>query len=412
MTALWLGMLALCLLAIALILLPWLRPKQKLDSSNKEINIALTQQRLDELAVEQQQNLLSAENRQQAEQEMKLALVHDTDGTIAEQKTEVSTAVSLPLVLSTALVLVVVSIYSYWQTAEVSDIKNWQQAVERLPELGKRVVLQADETVTNEDLQDFALGLRTQLIHKPNDAVGWLLLGRVYASRQLLEHATEAYEKSLALDPNRTGTLVSYSQALLMTGQDNEIKHAVSLLTRVIMQEPQSRDALGLLAIAATQLNDNVLALKSWQQLQKLLAKDEPLYAEVSQRIQALTGGTATEGTQLPITVDINPELRAKLPEQGYLFVFAQDAAGSNKMPAAVVKLALADFPAKLVLSDDNAMLSHYKLSQLRQVKLTARVSLDESVESSAGELQGETLLELSPDKNNNQLILINKEIL
>jgi len=409
MTALWLGMLALCLFAVALILLPWLRPRQKADTSNTEINIALTQQRLDELAVEQQQDLLSAENLQQAEQEIKLALVHDTSDS---QQLENTAGLNTMLVSVVALVLILVTFYSYWQTSEVEDIHHWQQTMQRLPELGKRVVLQADETVSNKDLQDFALGLRTQLAHKPDDAVGWLLLGRVYASRQLLEHAIEAYEKSLTLDPNRSGTLVSYSQALLMTGQDNSIKHALSLLTRVIIQDPQSRDALGLLAIAATQLNDNKLALKSWQQLQALLSKDEPLYAEVGQRIQALNTSQDSAELALPITVDISADLKAKLPQQGYLFVFAQDANSENRMPAAVVKLALADFPTRVTLSDQNAMLPQYKLSQLTQVKLTARVSMDESVEAQQGELQGQALLELTPGLNQNQMILLNEEIM
>lgn len=404
MTLLWLAMVVLVLVMLLMIASPWMFPKQGEESKQREINIELTRHRLSELDNEQQQGLLSEQSRQQAEQEIKLALVHESGAETAEQ------SMHIPLMMFMTVVIVAVSGLSYWNSSSLSAVDHWQQAVKRLPELGKRAVLEADSSITPQDLQDFALGLRTQLVKKPDDAVGWLLLGRVYVSGQQMESAIQAFERSLKIDPNRQGTLISYSQALLMTGQESNIHHSITLLTRVVMQTPDSQDALGLLAIAATQLGDKTLAVKSWKQLQNLLKPEEPMYQEVTRRIAQLT----EPGSELsiPVTVDISSELKARLPEKGYLFVFAQDGNSENKMPAAVVKLPLSTLPAQVSLSDVNAMVAGYNLSSLTTIRLVARVSADENVQTAPGELQGEVQLTLQPGLNPTQSIVLNKEIM
>ena len=50
---------------------------------------------------------------------------------------------------------------SYLKVNQVSVVTDWENAMIRLPELGKRIVMNTDPSVTNDDLADFAVGLRT-----------------------------------------------------------------------------------------------------------------------------------------------------------------------------------------------------------------------------------------------------------
>ncbi len=99
------------------------------------------------------------------------------------------------------------------------------------------------------------------------------------------------------------------------------------------------------------------------------------------------------------------------MPEEGFLFVFAQESTGAVRMPAAVVKIPLGEFPVVVELSDKNAMMANYTLSQLQQAKLVARVSIDENVAQATGELQGEWIATLRANQITQETITIDKEL-
>ncbi|MEP2651785.1 MAG: c-type cytochrome biogenesis protein CcmI, partial [Paraglaciecola sp.] len=72
-------------------------------------------------------------------------------------------------------------------------------------------------------------------------------------------------------------------------------------------------------------------------------------------------------------------------------------------------KIPLGEFPVTIELSNENAMLPNYTLSQLNDVKIVARISADEDVTQSQGDLQGERLITLSNEKQTNETIQIDR---
>jgi cytochrome c-type biogenesis protein CcmI len=406
----------LVLLALVLVLFPWLRVSKHKEKEQLS-NAFLIKQRLLELEREYGEGLIGKEDLALAASELKLALLDESPQHSAQNS-------SAKVVLYVAAILtLLVAAGSYYHANELDKLKHWQQAVERLPELGKRVVIEADQSIQVADLQDFALGLRTRLAQQPGDATGWLLLGRVFASVEKLQSALDAFDKALSLEPNKPGTLSSYSQALLMTGQQENYRQAETLLKRLLVIDPQDSNALGMLAVVATELGEDELALKSWRDLQQAMPPSAPMYEQISQRIAALENGQSQEGqsqsgaeaqvtTSITINISLADELKDKLPQQGYLFVFAQDASGKVKFPAAVVKMALTTLPLSITLSDSNAMMPTYTLSQLTDARLVARVSLDENVAQAPGELQGEVVVKIIKGSASAQQIEINKELM
>ncbi|MDP5133157.1 MAG: c-type cytochrome biogenesis protein CcmI [Paraglaciecola sp.] len=402
--------------ALLLVSLPWLM-RSKRAQQDVLTNTRLIKQRLAELNIEQAQGLLTETDRQQAEQELKLALLEEVN-----EKTQATTQSRWVLIIGLSIALCIAGAV-YYKSNQLSQITHWQTAVGQLSALGKSI--NSGQNIEAKDLRDFALGLRTRLYEEPNDATGWMLLGRVWGALNQPETAKEAFEKSLAIEPNSVGTLLSYAQSLILIGTEEELQRARRVLERVIALEPDNINATGTLAIVSAELGDNQASLQYWLKLQRFLPKDDPNYDAVQQKIDEITGieqgareiasradAEAASSKRVQITVEISDDIQQKLPSSGVLFVFAQDPTGQVRMPAAVVKLPLSQFPVTVELSDTNAMMPTYKLSNLSQAKLVARISRDENVAQAPGELQGEITVELVPNELNIQTILINKEIL
>jgi cytochrome c-type biogenesis protein CcmI len=420
----YLGMALCAAIFLVFVLFPWFR-KNSDDSVSRLSNKSLIKQRFKELQVEQQQGLLSETDRLQSENELKIALLDEVKTSDVKQS-GVTLAISMGAMLSLSI-----GIGVYLYSNQIKSVQEWQLAQQQTSELGQRM-LNGDENLDLNDLQTFALGLRTKLVDTPEDATGWMLLGRVSGALNRVDSAVQAFEKSLKFDPNNVGTLSSYAQALLMTGQEEQVLQAKQALLRILYLEPDNTNAMGVLAIAASELGDKQLALENWQRLVAFIPQADPNYIAINQRILqlqveleqgnqqavqnqvSLTNEESNEElnpTRVSITVNINDDLQKKLPEEGFLFVFAQESTGAVRMPAAVVKIPLGDFPVVVELSDKNAMMANYTLSQLQQAKLVARVSIDENVAQATGELQGEWIATLRANQITQETITIDKEL-
>ncbi|MCF2948460.1 c-type cytochrome biogenesis protein CcmI [Paraglaciecola aquimarina] len=409
---------------ILIAVFPWLRSQQKSQSEQTHnlTNTSLIRQRMMELNEEQQQGLLTQSDKQQAENELKLALLDEV-----KDKEQHQTGGQLVLALGLLCALIVGGA-TYYYASQLNKVEHWLVVQGKTSELGQRI-LQGDENLTLEDMQDFALGLRSRLLEKPEDPIGWMLLGRVSGALNRIDTSIEAFERSVKYDTNNIGTLTSYAQALLMTGEEQNMLHSRKILQHILSLEKDNTSAMGMLAVVAAELGDKALALENWKKLREYVDREDPNYLAINQRIEQLSielqstasgrdnlvadvNETSTnQQKQLEVTVDISDELKAKLPSSGFLFVFAQAASGSNRMPAAVVKMPLGDFPLVIELSDKNAMMGSYTLSQLNSAKLVARVSVDGNVAQAAGELQGDKIVNLSASELNRESILISREL-
>jgi cytochrome c-type biogenesis protein CcmH len=97
----------------------------------------------------------------------------------------------------------------------------------------------------------------------------------------------------------------------------------------------------------------------------------------------------AVTTTRLLVTVDISPEMRKTLPANATLFVLAK-AVNGPKIPLAVSKTALTDFPLTVELNDGMAMMPTLKISEFPQVNITARISTSGEALPKSGDIQGE----------------------
>ncbi len=176
------------------------------------------------------------------------------------------------------LVLLVVSLGLYYKLGSWQEVSRWQDANSRLGELSNRILVERDAEVTEQDLLDFTLALRTRLKDEPNDYRGWLLLGRLSLDGNDPEMAREALERAYGLAPQKAMVAVPYAQALMMTGDDAQ---ADQLLRVAIAQDPANIEARSVYAFMALQKEDFKTALQRWREMLPLMEKGSTRYTMV-----------------------------------------------------------------------------------------------------------------------------------
>ncbi|HDZ8912351.1 TPA: c-type cytochrome biogenesis protein CcmI, partial [Aeromonas hydrophila] len=401
MTAFWIVIAALLALVSLALVLPLWRGEGKQSISRSALNKQLYRQRLLEIGEEREQGVLAEEQDTLIElQRSLLDDIPDVEQTARGGKS----MIWIPGVL----VLVVVSLGLYYKLGSWQEVSRWQDANSRLGELSNRILVERDTEVTEQDLLDFTLALRTRLKDEPNDYRGWLLLGRLSLDGNDPEMAREALERAYGLAPQKAMVAVPYAQALMMTGDDAQ---ADQLLRVAIAQDPANIEARSVYAFMALQKEDFKTALQRWREMLPLMEKGSTRYTMVERSIdyaeqQLKKRGMASavvpaEASGQNVASDQVLEVKAgefplkvtladgiALPEDAHLFVFAVIPNGPP-MPIAVKRIPGPHFPLTLSLGDGDAMMEGNKLAAYPELQFKARLSRGGNVMNKEGAFEG-----------------------
>ncbi|PJG60638.1 c-type cytochrome biogenesis protein CcmI [Aeromonas cavernicola] len=401
MTAFWMVIAALLVLVSLALVLPLWRGQGKQNISRSALNKQLYRQRVLEIGEEREQGILAEE--QESLVELQRSLLDD----IPDVEQTARSGKSL-IWIPGVLVLLVVSLGLYYKLGAWQEVSRWQEANSRLSELSNRILVERDAKVSEQDLLDFTLALRTRLKDEPDDYRGWLLLGRLTLDGNDPEMASEALERAYGLAPQKSLVAVPYAQALMMTGEEAQ---ANALLQATLADEPDNIEAHSVYAFMALQQEDFQTALARWQAMLPLLEKGTPRYvmversmeyarAQLKQRGIAMTasnGNGTTVGTErassrsattgaYPIQVSLAAGIA--LPPDAHLFVFAVVPNGPP-MPIAVKRIAGPTFPMTLTLGDEDAMMEGSQLSAYPELQFKARLSRGGNVMDKTGAFEG-----------------------
>jgi len=374
-------------LAGGLFLLLTGRRQRDQQRTRLDVNRELYEQRKLELVQEREDGLLTENAFTRANAELDKRFVTENSELEQLHDQQVGRNIWLPAVLLVVLTVVLYSLFGSWSLQRQAD-----EAIQALPELGKKVLTNDSAQTTREELETFALGLRQRLAREPDDAVAWLVYARSMTALGQLEQAIEAYKKSLSIEPNRVGTLLSYAQLLLQTGDEAMMPEAATMLRRVLEQEPSNQEGLSLLGFVAFQRGDWQQAITAWELLLQQIPESDERYQPVAAAVADAKQRLAATELELTVTVDVTEERLAEVPEGATLFVYVRAAEGPG-MPAAVVRQPVTEFPVTVTLSDANAMLPDYRMSQLNQWQVMARISADEQIDAAEGDLDAVPLI-------------------
>ncbi len=432
------GLITLVLLIVAF---PWLRNKNhaKQDSLS---NTQIVKQRLAELDREVQEGLISEHDKRQAVDELKLALVDES----AFQSHKTGNA-KLPLAIG-AVLAIACGVIVYAQVNQMGRVTQASQAIEALPELSQQLASGNANNLTQQDIASLALAIRQRLREEPEDDTGWMYFGRLMLSIGQEVQAIEAIDKAVSLAPSNSANRITLAQALMTTGDVNNLERAQSILLGLLNDNPANDNLALMMAVVSAQLGDLENTQRFYKQVEGKLPVDSDMAQRLVARIKELQGNTsemaalqntAAEITDTPtaqnasseakntsseaqsdsseaqtgfnITVNLSDDASTEAPKDGFLIVFAQDANSDNKMPAAVVKLPIEDFPVSVTLTTENAMMPQFTLATLSDVVVTARLSKDGNVAVSKGEWQGSVSASVTANEISSLSVIIDKEL-
>ncbi len=396
MILMWASFALLTLIALLFIIVPFLKKERVVTithNANAQL-ISIYEQRLVELQADLDNQRIDSQNHNEAIIELKRRLLNE----LSPEKSLNSRGDNRIFALTGAAFLIALAGIFYAMTGSQQQISAWHDAMDNLADYGQRAVMQKGEPLSKNELQAFALALRTKLSQSGDDEVAWMLLGRVAIMLNEFDMAKQSFDKALSMNSDNMQALVSYSQVLLLEGSDENMTRAAGMLSKVLQAQPNNLDAISLLALIAFERKDWMQAKAAFEVLLASMDESDTRYAMISKRISEIDGQIAKQSELnshdqqvvqgIQVMVKIDEKLEEKQPSNGILFVFAKASEGSP-MPLAVVKLTDYSFPITVELSDKNAMMAGLNLSSANEIVISARISNDDSVMPSTGELEG-----------------------
>jgi len=405
----WLIVATMITMALLIVIIPLVKKQEiAVTDDTRQRNIQIARDRYAKLKSNKAAGGISQTQYDEQVAELELALSDDlqaVESTLSANDPKQGRW--LAYVLMIAIPLVSVSLYLTLGSYQAINRINEPQPT-NTPDLSR------------DDINRMVAQLAAKMQAEPDNLEGWLMLGRSYKVLERYPEAVSALERAYKLADNKPEVLLPYAEALALANQGNWTGKPAELVNRALAIAPQSQPALWYAAVISAQQGDKKTAAGYLRQLAALL----PNGSEDQQQIQALiadaeNGAGATTphtpqqsgvtGVSIDIEVSLSPEIKDQVQGNDTVFIYAQ-ALDGPKMPLAIVKKQVSDLPIKITLSDADSVMPAMKLSQVKAVKLLARVSKSGSAMPQPGDLMGE-IFPVNPESRGSRHIDINRRL-
>lgn len=388
MTLFWVASVILIAISILLIALPFIKKKANKDAQLRdELNKALYKDRLSELEEETDEGLV--ENQQDLIDDLKQSLLDDIPKDGQEQKETTTSA--LAVIVPSAILVIALSYGLYFKFGASEDVLAWQEVNENLPALSKKLMAPEGVELSEDEMQDLTLALRTRLHYQPDDSTGWLLLGRIALANRDVDTSIGAMKKAYKLESDNPDVMLGYAQALMLADDDMDQDKARSLLGKLIQQDYVDLRVFSLLAFDAYERKDYPAAVRYWSIMQQMIGPSDTRFEMLARSIenaQKQMGQQVGTGQSVSVTVNVSEQVQA---DPNSALIVSVHTADGSPMPIAAARYPLGSFPRTVVLDDGNSMLAERKLSSLESLMVRVRIDSDGNVATKDGDWFGES---------------------
>jgi len=388
MTLFWIASVILIAISIVLIALPFIKKKSNNDEQLRdELNKAFYKDRLSELEEETDEGLV--ENQQDLIDDLKQSLLDDIPAD--EKKQDESNTSALAVIIPSALLVIGLSYGLYFKFGASDDVQQWQEVSANLPALSKKLMSPEGAELSEDEMSDLSLALRTRLHYQPDDSTGWLLLGRIALANRTIDTAIGAMKKAYDIESDNPDIMLGYAQALMLSQDDVDQDKARRLLGKLVQNDYVDLRVFSLLAFDAYERKDYPAAVRYWSIMQQMIGPKDSRYEMLSRSIenaQKQMGQQVGTGQSVSVTINVGDQVSAD--PNASLIVSVHTADGSP-MPVAAARYPLGTFPRTVVLDDGNSMLQDRKLSSLESLMVRVRIDSDGNVATKDGDWFGES---------------------
>jgi cytochrome c-type biogenesis protein CcmH len=278
----------------------------------------------------------------------------------------------------------------------------------------------AGHDVNEQQIVAMVDSLAARLKQHPEDADGWVLLGRSYQALERFPESADAYAHANALVRDDPNLLADYADVLAMTQNRKLSGKPAELIDRALALDPKHKKALALAATVALEARDFSTSLAYWRRLASELPAGSDEARQVADVIAEITtaqregkpAASASSGQPVPRgsgpvattpptvaggksgpgaisgRVDIAAALTSKVALSDTVFIYARAAEGP-RMPLAVLRIAARELPKDFSLDDSMGMAPGVKLSAAPSVIVEARISKSGNAIPQPGDLFG-----------------------
>ncbi|MBY7837053.1 c-type cytochrome biogenesis protein CcmI [Vibrio fluvialis] len=390
MTLFWISTLILVAIACVFIAIPLIQKKANNDTVLRdELNKAFYKDRLNELQEETAEGLV--DNQQDLIADLKQSLLDDIPAD--KQATQQSQVSTLAVLVPSVLLVVLLSYGMYAKFGNYDKVEHWQQVSADLPLLTRKLMAPQGQGVelTDQEMEDLTLSLRTRLYYQPEDSTGWLLLGRIAMANRDMQTAIGAMKHAYALEPQDGDIQLGYAQALMLSDDEMDQTQARSILQRLAKRDYVDLRVYSLLAFDAFERADYPSAIQYWGLMQKMIGPNDSRYEMLTRSIDSAKrkmGEGVVEGKSVSVTISLADNV--VLLQNAVLIVSVHSADGAP-MPIAAARYPLSNFPRTVVLDDNNSMMQGRKLSDLSTLMVRVRIDTDGNVSTKDGDWFGES---------------------
>ena len=383
-------------MAVGFVLLPlWIRNRTESfveDASRKNENVALFQERSDEL-----ENELSSGNLSQAEfdvliqetQQSLLLDVSDEEITTKSKREKKPASKSpaynlvIPLLLCLAMPLVAYGLYEEWGFKNDVELMGlFQRTVNNRdnPQESQDLIRRLGEVVQADDYRPWA----------------WYFLAENFASIGMFTEAEIAYRQSAARmeeTPEKALVLGRVAMAKYVLAEYTFTADILEVIGKARAINPNEMSVLQLIAADAEEREDFETAIEYW----RLIIQSNP-NSEQAQTLrrsiaiaQQRLAGDGQDVAAGP-TIEINLSLAEGLEIDGGLrvFVAVRNAAQEGLPPLAAIDLTVADLPVNIQL-DNSYAVGPFNISSAETVFVSASVSFTGSATPTSGDYRSQS---------------------
>ena len=361
-----------------------------------------------ELETDLNNGIITQEQFQQAHADLERSLLQDVTGDPEKQSESQSNIGKVSAIfISIVLPLVAVGLYSHLGSGKQGFDPS--SARPGMSTKGHQGTLEEQVRKLQDHLQD-----------NPDDVQGWVMLARSYYYLKQYQAASDAFARTVSMTGEQdAGLLCDYADALAMASGRSMAGKPFDLVKKALTIDATNQKALWLAASATLESKDYQTSLDYWQKLRSQFQEGTDNYvmmtrniAEVKQAmgkpideelavIQKAQANQATASAEqagssgaadgkITGTVVLDAKYKSKASPSDTLFVYAR-AANGPRMPLAIIKTTVSDLPLDFTLDDSMAMNPQMKLSNFKDVVVSARISKSGNAMPQAGDLMGST---------------------
>tara|TARA_Y100001960_G_C14746913_1_gene866167 strand:- start:1538 stop:2431 length:894 start_codon:yes stop_codon:yes gene_type:complete len=279
----------------------------------------------------------------------------------------------------------------YYKFGAQQEVLEWQEVTSNLPALSKKLMSPEGAQLSDDEMRDLTLALRTRLHYEPEDSTGWLLLGRIALANRDVDTAIGSMKKAYKLEPESNDIMLGYAQALMLSQDDVDQENARGILGRLVQNDYVDLRVFSLLAFDAFERQDYPAAVRYWSIMQQMIGPEDGRYEMLSRSIenaQKQMGQQVGSGKSVAVTINIANEVVA---DPNAALIVSVHTADGSPMPVAAARYPVGSLPRTVVLDDGNSMIAERKLSSLETLMVRARIDSDGNVATKEGDWFGES---------------------